>query len=150
MFHNIKCFDLNILGGFYLEYVPHDDLAPQTCQGRYSYFKGAGGSAKAEAVDACKKDDLCMGIRGDLEIPSLPPGEDIITLCKDKVEIFYLCKSLVPINQPRNAKECLWEKVRGGYIGKRENQDFYSKNKLKHKIHTIHLKWPIENMKIRY
>ena len=120
-FQQLLIFIKNILGGHYLEHVPHDDDVPRTCQGRYSYFKGAGGKAKADAVEACKKDDLCMGIRGDLEIASLPPGEDITTLCNDKVEIFYLCKSLVQINQPRNAKECLWKKVRGGYIGKREN-----------------------------
>ena len=122
-------FHPKFLGGYYLEHVPHDDDASRTCQGRYSYFKGAGGKAKAEAVEACKEDEICKGIRGDLEIRPLPVGEDIISLCNDKVEIFYLCKSLVQINHPRDVRECLWEKVRGGYIGKREDRNFYSKNK---------------------
>ena len=128
-FPKITHFHPNILGGYYLEHVPHDDDVPRTCQGRYSHFEGAGGKAKADAVEACKKDELCMGIRGDLEIRPLPVGEDIISLCNDKVEIFYLCKSLVQIQHPRDVRECLWKKVRGGYIGKREDRNFYSKNK---------------------
>ena len=74
------------------------------CRGLYSSF-----GTKEEAIEACRKDNLCEGFHG-IMAPPLDPFDT----CDHDVTTFYLCKRMIYSSSEHQENECHWRKQFGG------------------------------------
>lgn len=101
----------NVLGGVYFELTSH-----AACQGKYLGINGF--RTKADAAEACKKDNICAGVTGSITLQQNNPD------CEIHVQMFYLCKYMVKIDPANEPSECFWKKTFGGLI----DNSYYGKN----------------------
>ena len=100
--HYLKVTINNLFSGGITFKLESDIDSYITCKGLYSSFR-----TKAEAIEACKKDNLCEGFHGK-------KGIDPFDTCDHDVQTFYLCKQMIVGSSPHPGIECHWKKKFGG------------------------------------
>ena len=94
---------LYFLGGITFK-LESDTNSHINCRGLYSSF-----GTKAEAIEACEKDNLCEGFYGKMASPLDP-----FDTCEHDVTTFYLCKRMIYRSSEHPENECHWRKQFGG------------------------------------